>query len=144
MIWNEIITSADVERFKQEVNYLHDSCIVRAEYKTSTSVDEKGSMQPVNYHCILLIELQQQRLGGGRNCIELRFEDVLVFQILPRTEKYESIIYDTTLIKKGDLLYWADFENANVENPFSKIDFNAQNNDWGTWVVARKMFWSIR
>ena len=101
-------------------------------------------MQPVNYHCILLIELQQQRLGGGRNCIDLRFEDVLVFQILPRTEKYESIIYDTTLIKKGDLLYWVDFENANVENPFSKIDFNAQSNDWGTWVVARKMFWSIR
>lgn len=69
---------------------------------------------------------------------------MVVFHIQPRSGQYESIIYDTTLVKKGGLLYWTDFVDAQVENPFQKIDFTAPEKDWGTWVVARKMFWSAR
>lgn len=142
MKWKEIVTDADVQTFLEENLYLHDSCILRAKYTTSTRVAENGSMYPFNDRCLLTIELQQQR--DGRSCITLRFQDVVVFHIQPRSGQYESIIYDTTLVKKGGLLYWTDFADAQVENPFQKIDFTAPEKDWGTWVVARKMFWSAR
>lgn len=99
MEWKEVVTDADVQTFLEENLYLHDSCILRAEYTTSTRVAENGSMYPFNDRCLLTIELQQQR--AGRSCIALRFQDVVVFHIQPRSGQYESIIYDTTLVKKG-------------------------------------------
>lgn len=141
--WKEIMTEEDREHFLEAVQSLHDSCIVRAVYTPDTYVEENGAMQPINTHSQLTITLQQQILGGGRNTIELRFEKIVLFQLFPWPPRYDSIIYDCTLLRRDGLFYWADFHTSQIDASFGSIDLSAPGKDAGTWVVAEKMFWKM-
>lgn len=141
--WKEIISAEDGEQFLEAVLSLHDSCIVQAVYTPSTYVEENGAMHPINTHSQLTITLQQQILGGGRNTIDLRFEEIALFQLFPWPPRYDSIIYDCTLLRKDGLFYWADFHTSRIDAPFGSIDLSAPGKDAGTWVVAEKMFWKM-
>ena len=143
MNWKEIKTSEDREQFLEAVQDLHDSCIVKAVYNPSTYVEESGAMQPINTHSQLNITLQQQILGGGRNTIDLRFEEIVLFRLFPRPPRYDSIIYDCTLLRKDGLFYWADFHTREIDASFGSLDLSAPGRDAGTWVVAGKMFWKM-
>lgn len=143
MNWKEIMTEEDREQFLEAVQSLHDSCIVRAVYTPDTYVEESGAMQPINAHSQLTITLQQQILGGGRNTIDLRFEEIVLFQLRPRPPRYDSIIYDCTLLRRDGLFYWADFHTPQIDASFGSIDLSAPEKDAGTWVVAEKMFWKM-
>ena len=141
--WNEINTAEDREQFLEAVQSLHDSCIVQAVYTPSTYVEENGAMHPINTHSQLVITLQQQILGGGRNTIDLRFEEIALFQLFPRPPRYDSIIYDCTLLRRDGLFYWADFHTSRIDASFGSIDLSDPGRDAGTWVVAEKMFWKM-
>ena len=141
--WNEIKSAEDREQFLEAVQSLHDSCIVQAVYTPDTYVEESGAMQPINTHSQLNITLQQQILGGGRNTIDLRFEEIALFQLFPRPPRYDSIIYDCTLLRRDGLFYWADFHTSRIDASFGSIDLSDPGKDAGTWVVAEKMFWKM-
>ena len=141
--WKEIISAEDCEQFLEAVQSLHDSCIVQAVYTPSTYVEENGAMHPINTHSQLVITLQQQILGGGRNTIDLRFEEIALFQLFPRPPRYDSIIYDCTLLRRDGLFYWADFHTSRIDASFGSIDLSDPGRDAGTWVVAEKMFWKM-
>lgn len=141
--WKEIISAEDCEQFLEAVQSLHDSCIVQAVYTPDTYVEESGAMQPINTHSQLTITLQQQILGGGRNTIDLRFEEIALFQLFPRPPRYDSIIYDCTLLRRDGLFYWADFHTSRIDASFGSIDLSDPGKDAGTWVVAEKMFWKM-
>ena len=141
--WKEIKTAEDREQFLEAVQSLHDSCIVQAVYTPDTYVEESGAMQPINTHSQLTITLQQQILGGGRNTIDLRFEEIALFQLFPRPPRYDSIIYDCTLLRRDGLFYWADFHTSRIDASFGSIDLSDPGRDAGTWVVAEKMFWKM-
>ena len=141
--WNEIKSAEDREQFLEAVQDLHDSCIVQAVYTPDTYVEESGAMHPINTHSQLVITLQQQILGGGRNTIDLRFEEIALFQLFPRPPRYDSIIYDCTLLRRDGLFYWADFHTSRIDASFGSIDLSDPGRDAGTWVVAEKMFWKM-
>ena len=139
MNWKEIITEQDQEQFLETAQSLHDSCIVQAVYTPNTYVEENGAMQPINTHSQLTITLQQQILGGGRNTIDLSFKKNVLF----RPPRYDSIIYDCTLLHRDGLFYWADFYTFRIDASFGSIDLSDPGRDAGTWVVAEKMFWKM-
>lgn len=141
--WKEIISAEDCEQFLEAVQDLHDSCIVQAVYTPDTYVEESGAMQPINTHSQLVITLQQQILGGGRNTIHLHFEGIVLFRLFPRPPRYDSIIYDCTLLRRDGLFYWADFHTSRIDASFGSIDLSDPGKDAGTWVVAKKMFWKM-
>lgn len=143
MNWKEIMTAQDREQFLEAVQDLHDSCIVQTVYTPNTYVEESGTMQPINTHSRLVITLQQQILGGGRNTIDLRFEEIVLFRLFPRPPHYDSIIYDCTLLRRDGLFYWADFHTSRIDASFGSIDLSDPGKDAGTWVVAGKMFWKM-
>lgn len=134
MNWKEIITEQDQEQFLETAQSLHDSCIVQAVYTPDTYVEESGAMQPINAHSQLDITLQQQILGGGRNTIHLRFEEIVLFRLFPRPPRYDSIIYDCTLQRRDGLFYWADFHTSRIDVSFGSIDLSDPGRDAGTWV----------
>lgn len=128
-MWNKIVTESDISNFMRDMNCFSDSCIKEIKYVSGGYVNKDLSMYALNSKRNLYICIQRQY--NTFSTIELIFQGVYKFSMTPRNEHKDCVIYDSSLIKKQNLYYWADYEDLDINN----ID------DYGTLVIAEQMYW---
>ncbi len=128
-MWNKIETESDILNFMKLMNNLSDSCIKEIKYVSGGYVNEDLSMHAQNSKRYLNICFQRQY--SSFSTIELMFHGVKKFNMVPRNEHQDCVIYDSSFIKNHNLFYWADYEELDISN----ID------DYGTLVIADQVYW---
>jgi hypothetical protein len=131
MEWEEIKTQANADVFMEVFGNFHDSCIREAHLWTDHWVSRDLSMS-CSGHLDNKIRFLIQRQSTDLSAIELIFEYVTRFNLVPSPENYDSIIFDATLLVQDGNIFWS---------PESDWSPEKQNRDEFTWVSARKLRW---
>jgi hypothetical protein len=108
----------------------HDGCLKELKYISGEYVAENLSMYPINSQRKLSVIFQRQRKSPS--AIEIIFDGLIKLNLEPNDEHYDGIIFDSFMVIKDNLIYWADTENFSFDN---------LNNC--TWIVANKAKWRI-
>src|SRR3954464_9950476 len=129
MEWEEISTQSDADSLMNVFGGFHDGCIHEAHLWTDHYVDPELSMGcapgPDNKIRFLI-----QRQYKNPSAIELLFDEVTRFNLVPTPETYDSIIFAATLIVRDDGIFWSPEGDWKPDGP---------NRDGCTWVSARKL-----
>jgi hypothetical protein len=128
-MWNIIETESDILNFMRRMDDLSDSCIKEIKYVSGGYVNEDLSMHAQNSKRNLYICIQRQY--SSLSTIELMFQGVKKFIMVPRNEHQDCVIYNTSLIKNQNLYYWADYEDLDINN----------FDEFGTLAIAEKVYW---
>jgi hypothetical protein len=130
-IWNPITSQADIERLLNLFGGFHDSCLREAHVWTEHYVDSDLSMNcPGNLDTRVRLLIQRQ--FKEPSAIELLFEQVITFHVLPSAENYASIIFNAAILREDEIFYWADRNDWMPKN---------SNRYDATWVAAKKLSW---
>ena len=129
IMWTEINDQSDIDKLLNLYGGFHDSCLRDIYISTREFVDVKLAMHFDNK---LTASLLFQRQFQPTSVLELKFEDIKQFNFQPLDETEFSVINDATLLKRGELFYWADLANWEIGD-----------ND-SIWISGRKLFWRIR
>jgi len=109
----------------------HDNCIREAHLWTGHWVSSDLSMV-CPAHLDTRIRFLIQRQFEGPSAIELLFEEVTRFNLVPSPEDYASIIFSATLFVEDGLIFWSPEGNWRPNDP--------ERND-STWISARTLRW---
>ncbi len=131
MEWIEVKDSKDIEKILDKFGWFHDSCLKELYMWTESYVDEDLSMA-VPSGLDTNVRILFQRQFSHPSAIELLFEGVTQFHILPSPENYDSIIYNATLIFHNGLFYWANQNDWQPEN---------NTTDTSSWISAKSLRW---
>lgn len=101
MEWVEIQGNDDIKEFLERFGHFHDSCLKELMMWTDSYVDNSRSMR-VGEGLDTKIQMLFQRQFLNPSAIELLFEVVTHFQLKPRAENDDSIIYDAALMLRAD------------------------------------------
>jgi hypothetical protein len=131
MEWKEIKTQADADALMDLFGDFHDSCIREAHLWTDhwVSPDLSMSCAPDLDNKILFLI---QRQFENPSAIELLFERVTRFNLVPSPENYDSTISGATLLVQNGSVFWS---------PEGDWAPNKPNRDDSTWVSARELRW---
>ena len=130
MDYIELKNNKDIEKLMQKFNWFHDSCIKELQYYSGGYVGEDGSMYPFNSaRCVKIIFQSQDTIAG---VIELKFDGIKKLNLIPRNEEYDCIIYSASLEKIGNIFYWSEWGDFEIED---------LTKEEGTWVSAEKVSW---
>ena len=131
MEWKEIITQADADTFMDLVGGFHDGCIREAHLCTDHWVSSDLSMScPGNLDNRIRFLIQRQFRNPA--AVELLFEEVTRFNLVPTPENYDTIIYGATLLVRNDTIYWS------TDGRWSP---DSSDRDESTWISAKKLRW---
>lgn len=131
-MWHKVHTDEDINAFMKMNKNLHDSCLKEIKYISGAYVEKNFSMQAINSQRNLWLYIQTQ--NNKAPAIELLFEGVVNFNLTPRTEEFDCVIYDSSFTKKGEVFCWADYTEIDWEHP----EFG-----YGTWVIAQAVSWRV-
>ncbi|MCE2939096.1 MAG: hypothetical protein ACK5UR_07145 [Armatimonadota bacterium] len=131
MNWIPLTTQAELDALLLRFGNFHDGCIREAHVWTETYVMENMHMR-VPHHMDNRVRLLVHRQWRDPSAIELLFEEVTTFHLVPPPENYAGIIMVATLLLEGEIFYWAD------DAPWHP---SAPNRDQSTWIGARKLSW---
>jgi hypothetical protein len=129
--WTSLRSQADLDTLFKLFGGFHDGCIREVHVWTETSVDSDLSMSCAG-DLDTRVRLLIQRQFKSPSAIEMLFEQVTTFHLLPSPDNYDSIILDGTLLYKDDTFYWADSGDWSP---------TATDRDKSTWIAAKKMSW---
>ncbi len=129
--WQGVSTPHDLEGLLRVFGGFHDSCLREAHIWTETWVAEDLSMGCPG-HLDTSIRMLFQRQFRAPSAIELWFTEVVAFHLAPPPENYDSVISDAVLLKRDDLIYWADGGDWHPEHP---------HRDENTWIAAKRLRW---
>ena len=129
MEWKEIKTQADADALMEAFGDFHDSCIREAHLWTGHWVTPELRMRcvPDNHLRVLF-----QRQFTSPSAIELVFEYVIRFNLVPPPENYDSIILAATLLVRDGDIFWCPLDDWTREK---------LNKDEFTWVTAKQLRW---
>ena len=131
MDWNEIKTQSDADALMKAFGGFHDGCIREAHFWTDHWVSKDLSMEcPGNLDNRIRFLVQRQ----FRNpvAIELLFEKVTRFNLVPTPDNYDTIIYGATLLVRDDNIYWS---------PKGGWSPDSSQRDEETWISAKSLRW---
>lgn len=129
--WKTIETQSDADALMDLFGGFHDACIHEAHLWTDHWVHNDLSMScPGDLDNRIRILIQRQ--FKNPSAIELLFEEVTRFNLVPTPENYDSIIFEATLLVQKGQIYWSPESNWSPEN---------SERDSDTWVSAKKLRW---
>ena len=131
MTWIKIETEDDIDQLLHAFGRFHDGCLREAHIWTEHYVDEDLSMActgNLDTHIRMLF----QRQWKNPSAIELRFDQVIRFNLVPSPENCDSVIFDATLLLREGVIYWAEWRNWTPDS---------DDRDAITWVAAKGLFW---
>jgi len=131
MNWKEIRTQADADVLMTTFGGFHDACVREAHLWTDHWVSADLSMSCPGY-LDNRIRLLIQRQFANPSAIEMLFEEVTRFNLVPSPENYDSIIFDATLLVHDGSVFWSPDGNWRPEDP---------DRDTPTWISARRCRW---
>ena len=131
MSWNIIKDQDDVDSLMALFGGFHDGCLREAHLWTGHWVSKDLAMScPGSLdNCIRILV---QRQFKEPSAIELLFEEVTRFNLVPAPENYESIIFGATLLVQDSTAYWSPTEGWWPDSP---------SRDEATWVSAKRLRW---
>ncbi|MDQ0230203.1 hypothetical protein [Metabacillus malikii] len=131
MDWIEVKTQEDIKNLMDKFGWFHDSCLKELFMSTESYVDENLSMG-MSSELETNVQILFQRQFHNPSAIELLFEGVNQFHIIPSPIGYDSIIYDAKLTHYNGLFYWADTN-----------EWEPQNDTFGatSWTAAKRLKW---
>jgi hypothetical protein len=131
MDWQEIKTQEDADALMGAFGGFHDGCLKEAHLWTGHWVAPDLSMScPANLDNRIRFLVQRQ--SRNPSAIELLFEEVTRFNLVPTPENYESIIFSATLLVRDGIVFWS---------PEGDWRPDKVGKDECTWVSARKLRW---
>jgi hypothetical protein len=131
MVWEKIESKADIDKLLDTFGGFHDSCLREAHVWTGHYVTDELAMvcdDQLDTHIRMLF----QRQAAGTSAIEILFDQVIRFNLVPSPENYVSIIFDATLLSRDDAIYWAETAGWTP---------GSADRDGVTWVAAKAMSW---
>ncbi len=128
-MWTELITNQDIKCFLEKINYFVDSCIKEMKYVSGSYAENRAALHAINDLRDLYILFHS--ISGCNQTFEVKFCKIHKLILEPYTDKQDSVIYDSTLIKKDNLFYWFDYKEKDICSFAPK----------GTAVVAEKVSW---
>jgi hypothetical protein len=131
MDWNEVKTPADAAALIKVFGGFHDACIREAHLWTEHYVrsDLHMTCSPgLDNRIRILI----QRQFKNPSAIELLFENVTRFNLVPTPENYDSIILAATLLVQDSNTFWSPVGDWTPDQP--------DRNEF-TWISAKKLRW---
>lgn len=131
MEWKDVKTQADADALMEVFGDFHDSCIREAHLWTEHWVSPELYMSCAP-HLDNKIRFLIQRQFKNPSAIELLFEEVTRFNLVPSPENRESIILAATLLAQGGNVLWS---------PEGDWDPDKASRDNYTWVSAKKLRW---
>jgi len=133
MKWNQIETQTDADVLMDLFGGFHDGCVREAHLWTDHWVASDLSMSCPG-HLDNRIRFLIQRQFHNPSAIELLFDEVTRFNLVPTPDNYDSIIYDATLVVRDGIIYWSPEDDWSPDSPI-------RDND--TWISAKKLSWRI-
>lgn len=131
MNWNEIKTQTDADDLMELFGGFHDGCLREAHLWTGHYVAPDLSMScPDNLDDRIRFLIQRQYRNPA--AIELLFEQVTRFNLVPTPENYDTIIFGATLLVRDDAIFWS---------PDSRWTPDCSERDSYTWMSAKKLSW---
>lgn len=131
--WSELITNQDIRYFLEKINYFADSCIKEMKYVSGSYSEDGTTLYAANDIRDLYILFHSISSCCQCQSFEVKFSKIHKLILEPYKEDQDSVIYDTTLIKKDHLFYWFDYKEEDIYNFSPK----------GTAVIAEKVSWRI-
>jgi hypothetical protein len=131
MEWKELKDNNDIDNFIDAFGGFHDSCLKELYMWTESYVDENLSMG-MSADLDTNVRILFQRQCSNPSAIELLFEGVTQFHIVPSPINHDRIIYEAKLILHEGLFYWA------VGDEWEPNNFNQGTN---SWISARNLKW---
>ncbi len=129
--WRQVATQAGADAPMDLFGDFHDGCIREAPLWTDHWVSPDLSMSCPG-HLDNRIRFLVQRQFRDPSAIELLFEEVSRFNLVPSPENYDSIIYSATLLVQGGVILWSPDGDWRPDQP-EKDDY--------TWISARRLRW---
>ena len=130
-MWNAVETQREAERLMEVFGDFHDSCLHEAHLWTDHYVSDDLSMScPENLDNRIRFLIQRQAKEPA--AIELLFEEVTRFNLVPSPENYFSIIFSATLLVSDGIVFWSPVGNWTPDKP---------DRDAVTWISAKHLFW---
>lgn len=105
-MWNNIVSSYDIEKLMNTMCFFHDSCIKEMKYLSGAYVENDLSMYPINDQRVLRVIVQRQYKDPS--AIEMEFIGLKSLKLAPTDEDYTCEILDATMIISNDSVYWCD------------------------------------
>jgi hypothetical protein len=131
MSWKEIKSQSDADHLMDLFGGFHDACLREAHLWTDHWVGPTLSMSCPG-HLDNRLRLLVQRQFKDPSAIELLFEELTRFNLVPSPENYDAVIFEATLLVKDENIYWSCRDNWKPDSP---------TRDSGTWVSARRLCW---
>lgn len=131
MEWVEIKDNIDIKNLLNKFGGFHDSCLKELYMWTESYVGENLSIG-MSDELDTSVRILFQRQYRDPSAIELLFEGVTQFHIVPSPINYDSIILDANLIFHKGLFYWADNYHWNPE------DYTPDTN---SWISGKSLKW---
>src|SRR5580704_1157240 len=100
--WSPITTQSDIGNLLNVFGGFHDGCLREAHVWTEHYVNSDLNMKCTG-DLDTRIRLLIQRQFKEPSAIELFFEQVITFHLQSSAENYDSIIFDATMFKDGDI-----------------------------------------
>jgi hypothetical protein len=129
--WNEVKTQQEADRLMELFGDFHDSCLREAHLWTEHYVSNDLSMSctgTLDNQIRLLIQRQFKNPAA----IEMLFEEITRFNLVPTPENYDSIINSATLLVRDGTTFWSPEGDWTPD----KLD-----RDCATWIAAKRLFW---
>ncbi|WP_338749483.1 hypothetical protein [Bacillus sp. FJAT-52991] len=131
MDWKEVKDSKDIENLLKLFGGFHDSCLKELYMWTESYVDEDLSMG-MSTELDTNVRILFQRQFCNPSAIEILFEGVTQFHIVPSPINYDSIIYEAKIILHNGLFYWVD----DYEWEPDGVTHGAEN-----WISSKSLKW---
>jgi len=131
MSWKQVQSQDDADELLGIFGGFHDSCIREAYVFTDHWVSENLSMSCPG-HLDNRVRLLVQRQYRNLSAIEMLFESVTHFNLVPSGENRDSIIFSAALVVRGGLVCWCPDANWVPDKPRSETH---------TWIAAKSMRW---
>jgi hypothetical protein len=131
MNWIKIESQADADALLDLFGGFHDGCIREAHLWTEHFVAQNLSMSCAG-NLDNNIRFLIQRQFKNPSAIELVFEQVTRFNLVPSPDNYDSVIYDATLLVHEGIIYWSPEEDWTP---------NAPDRDNTTWISSNILRW---
>jgi hypothetical protein len=126
-----VATQADADALMDLFGDFHDGCIREAHLWTDHWVAPDLSMSCPG-HLDNRIRFLVQRQFRDPSAIELLFEEVTRFNLVPAPENSDSIIDSASLLVQGGVILWSPDEYWKPDDP---------RRDDSTWIAAGKLYW---
>lgn len=133
MGWNHVRSQANADALLDAFGHFHDACVREAHLFGRHWVNENLSMAcPANLD--QSIRLLVQRQCSAPSAIELLFDELTRFNLVPAKEDFIGLILQATLLVRGDQILWAPYGSWTPESADAEND---------TWISARRLRWRI-